>query len=99
MIIKKDRRTTDRESQERVVRQKRVTKFDNEVEYKLIELCKILKDAKEVKIDYQDAFVKILKLYDKELKLYTKISNTSMEVVDAESTYQEIKKKLRKQIK
>lgn len=78
---------------EPIVKQKRCTKYDREQEYKIIELCKILKEWNEFKISKWDAFDKIFKLYDKELKLYIKISNTSMEVIDKDSIFQEIKKK------
>jgi len=81
--------------QEAMVKQKRFTKFDNEREYKLIELCKILTRYNKIEVSDKEIIDEILKLYDKELKLYTKIANTSMEVVDKNSTYQEIKKRLK----
>jgi len=98
MIIKKERKTEDEEVKRRIVKQKRITKFDNEAEYKLIELCKILTTI-TFKSEGREVIDQIMKLYEKELKLYIKISNTSNEVVDVNSTYQEIKKRLKKQTK
>lgn len=99
MIIKKDCIIEDKKIKQKIVKQKRITKFDNEAEYKLIELYKILKEWNETEKSNEETIDQIVKLYEKELKLYNKISNTSMEVIDINSTYQEIKKRLKKQTK
>jgi len=95
MIIKKERKTEDEEVKRRIVKQKRITKFDNEAEYKLIELCKILKEWNETEKSNEETIDQIMKLYNKELKLYIKISNKSNEVVDPNSIMQEIKKRIK----
>lgn len=78
------------------IKQRRVTSFENEKEEKLIELCKIIIECEDRKINSIDAFKIIKNLYKQECKLIRKIMGSPKEVVDANSIVQEIKKKIKK---